>query len=114
MMKLAIVGTRNPSVPYDEWKKLFSIENVTEIVSGGAKGIDTYAEQLALESNIKLKVFKPDYKKFGRNATILRNNEIAEYCDRVIAFPSTESRGTYDTIKKARMMNKSVKVIFIH
>ena len=47
-MKLAIVGTRNPGVSYQEWEHLLiskiNVSNVSLVVSGGAKGIDTYAK----------------------------------------------------------------------
>ncbi|MBR5027780.1 MAG: DUF2493 domain-containing protein, partial [Bacteroidales bacterium] len=83
------------------------------IVSGGAKGIDSFAKQYALERNIPYMEFPPDYAKYGRVAPLVRNQEIVDYCDKVIAFPSKESRGTYDTIKKAKARNKVLKIVEI-
>ena len=51
IMKLAIVGTRNPGVTYQEWEKLlFDKINPHEIqmaISGGAKGVDAFAKLFA-------------------------------------------------------------------
>ena len=50
-MKLAIVGTRNPGVTYQEWEKiLFDKINPHDIqmaISGGAKGVDAFAKLFA-------------------------------------------------------------------
>ena len=55
----------------------------------------------------------PDYPKYGRGATLVRNTKIVEEADKVIAFPSKESKGTYDSINKARKLNKLLKIINI-
>lgn len=46
---------------------------VSEIVSGGAKGIDTCAKEYALAHGIKLTEFLPEYEKYGRSAPLKRN-----------------------------------------
>ena len=50
-MKLAIVGTRNPGVTYQEWEKLLlnqiNPEEIQMVISGGAKGVDTFAKLFA-------------------------------------------------------------------
>lgn len=51
-MKVAIVGTRNPSVSYEQWTqalKDMNLPTVAELVSGGAKGIDSYTKRLSKE-----------------------------------------------------------------
>ena len=62
-MKLAIVGTRNPGVSYKEWESLLlskvETSDVSLIVSGGAKGIDTYAKLFAGRHGIPLMEFPP-------------------------------------------------------
>lgn len=72
-MKVAVIGSRGLTVN-DLGKYL--PEDTTEIVSGGAKGIDTCARNYALSHNIKLTEFLPDYKKFGRAAPLKRNLKI--------------------------------------
>lgn len=114
-MRLAIVGSRYISdrqVLLDALKLVPSLESVTEIVSGGAKGVDKLAEEFAKENNLKLTVFRPNYSLYGRGATLMRNTEIIEYADAVLAIPVRGgSNGTHDDIRKARKMGKR---LFIH
>lgn len=50
-MRLAIVGTRKPSVTYQEWEKLLldkiNPDDIQTVISGGAKGVDSYAKLFA-------------------------------------------------------------------
>lgn len=114
-MKLAIVGTRNPGVSYKEWESLLlsKVEtlDVSLIVSGGAMGIDAFAERWAESNSINTKIFKPDYKSYGKAAPLVRNKKIVEECDKVVAFPSEESRGTYHTLDYARKLRKRITII---
>lgn len=111
-MKLAIVGTRNNVITFDEFRRMVvsSVKQseVTEIVSGGAKGIDTYAEKLAEEWGVPCTVFKPEYSRYGRVAPLLRNTQIVERADVVLAFPKPTSTGTFDSIRKAKKLNKKL------
>ncbi len=68
--------------------------DATEIVSGGAKGIDTCAKEYALRSKIKLTEFLPQYNIYGRSAPLKRNLEIINYSDLVIAFWDKKSAVT--------------------
>jgi len=109
-MKLAIIGSRNLDV-----KNIgdYIPEGVSEIVSGGARGIDSLAAEYAQENGIKLTEFLPEYEKFGRAAPIKRNELIAEYADEGIAFWDGKSRGTQSTIKFFEKRNKPIKIIII-
>lgn len=90
-MKVAVIGSRNLYV--DPLEKYLP-EDVTEIVSGGAKGIDTCARKYAIEHHIKLTEFLPEYYKYGKGAPLKRNLQIIEYTDVVIAFWDGQSKGT--------------------
>ena len=111
-MKVAIVGTRSAS-DYEAWKKV-ALEvlpkNTSMIVSGGAKGVDAFAARLAEEMGLPLLEFKPDYGKYGRGAPLVRNTEIVNAAACVLAFPSGDSRGTFDAIAKARKARKMLRV----
>ena len=107
-MKLAIIGSRGLHV--DNFDKYLP-ENVTEIVSGGAKGIDTDAGNYANANGIKLTVFKPQYRRFRGGATHIRNKEIVNYADEVLAFWDGSSRGTAEVIEYCREIGKKVTVI---
>lgn len=116
-MKIAIVGTRNPGISYQEWEKLLlpeiNLGEVSLIVSGGAKGIDTYAKLFAGRHHIPLMEFVPNYALYGRNATLRRNIQIVKEANRIFAFPSNESRGTLHTINEAKKLGKPVNIIRI-
>jgi hypothetical protein len=80
------------------------------IVSGGAKGIDSYARQFAAEQRLDLKEYLPEYQKYGKPATMIRNTQIIQDSDVVFAFPSPDSKGTLDSIRKAKKYNKQLIV----
>ena len=82
-MKIAVIGSRGLKV--DNLEKYLP-EETTEIVSGGAKGIDTCAREYALAKGLKLTEFLPEYAKYGRIAPLKRNLQIIDYADCVLAF----------------------------
>lgn len=91
-MKLAVVGSRRWQMPIIVSKVLDEIYPA-EIVSGGAKGVDSFAEAWALLHLVPVKIFKPDWSK-GKSAGAVRNREIVDYCDELIAFWDGSSKGT--------------------
>lgn len=106
-MKVAVIGSRGLSVG-DLGRYL--PENTTEIVSGGAKGVDTSAREYALAHGIKLTEFLPEYTRFGRSAPLKRNITIIEYSDIVLAFWDGKSRGTKFVIDNCRKLGVEVRV----
>ena len=78
--KLGIVGSRNPSISYEEWETLIAsiikLDEISEIIS--------------------------------RGATLIHNRQIVVNSDKIIAFPSQGSIGTYHTVSIARELNKPV------
>ncbi len=109
-MKVAVIGSRGLSVT-DLGRYL--PENTTEIVSGGAKGVDTSAREYALSHGIKLTEFLPEYTRFGRSAPLKRNITIIEYSDIVFAFWDGKSRGTKFVIDNCRKLGVEVRVYII-
>ncbi len=109
-MKIAIIGSRNLT-KVDLSK--YIPKSVTEIVSGGAKGIDTLATKYAENNNLRLTVFLPEYEKYSQAAPLKRNNKIIEYSDEVIAFWDGKSKGTEYVIKKCKKLNKKITVHLI-
>lgn len=110
MINLAIVGSRT-FTDYELLKQHIDPANIAAIVSGGAIGADTLAERFAVEHQLQMIIFKPDYAKHGRAAPFIRNTDIIEASDAVIAFWDGKSTGTLDSIKKARKLGKPVTIV---
>jgi hypothetical protein len=85
-----------------------------EFVEGGATGIDSLAKSYAISKNIKYKEFPADWNKHGRAAGPIRNKQMAEYSDILIAFRYVDnpSRGTENMIRQAKENN--LKIIMVN
>lgn len=106
-MRVAVIGSRDLYVLNLE---KYLPKEVTEIVSGGAKGVDTSAREFAISHGIKLTEFLPEYEKYGRNAPLKRNITIIENADLVLAFWDGNSRGTKFVIDNCKSRGIPVKV----
>jgi len=106
-VKVAVVGSRALTVPDLE---KYLPDSVTEIVSGGARGVDAAARSYAKRHGIPLTEFLPDYDKFGRSAPIRRNLDIIAYADEVLAFWDGRSKGTYFVIQRCLKEGKKVRI----
>lgn len=109
-MRVAIVGSRGLSVTNLE---KYLPDGITEIVSGGAKGIDTCAREYAISNGIKLTEFLPEYEKYGRAAPLKRNITIIENADLVLAFWDGTLRGTKFVIDKCKSRGIPVRVFVL-
>lgn len=107
-MRVAVIGSRGLTV--DDLGKYLP-EETDEIVSGGAKGIDTCAREYAISHELKLTEFLPEYGKYGKSAPLKRNISIIENADIVLAFWDGSSHGTNFVIDKCREMGIEVKII---
>ena len=106
-MKVAIIGSRGLAV---EDFSPYLPKGVTEIVSGGALGIDRCARRYAQAHSIKLTEFLPDYEQFGKGAPLKRNLTIIEHSDLVLAFWDGRSRGTQFVIDQCKKTGKPIKI----
>lgn len=114
-MKIAIVGSREPgNINFaQELEKRINIQSGDTIVSGGAKGIDSLAAEYATAHGLALVEIRPDYAKNGRGATFIRNREIVENADMVVAFWNGTSKGTKYTIDYANKKGVTTLIITI-
>lgn len=67
---------------------------ITEVVSGNARGVDALGEQFAKTNNISLKLFPANWALFGKKAGFLRNVEMANYAEALVAIWDGKSKGT--------------------
>lgn len=109
-MKLLIAGSRTitafdlaPHIP----------EDTDEIISGGAKGIDTLAEEYARVRGIPVTVIRPDYSKYGTAAPIKRNEIMVVMADAVLAVWDGVSKGSRHTIEYAKKRGKDINIITV-
>ena len=83
----------------------------SEIVSGGARGTDTLGERYAKETGRGLKIFPADWNKHGKGAGHIRNKQMAEYSDMLIAFWDGESKGTKNMIDTSKRLGL---IVYVH
>ena len=128
-MKLGITGSRTIEqfdfIPYftmrDEKFRAFcrglglGRRKITEVITGGARGIDTLAFQAAESAGIRNRQFLPDRCKFpGKlilKASQERNRQIVDRCAVLLAVWDGKSRGTRNTLSYARKTGKPVFLI---
>lgn len=114
-MKIAVVGSR------DFKDKEFVCQIISErfimccdyratLVSGGARGVDSIAEEFANAHLIKTIIFKPDWDKYGKSAGFIRNKLIIDEADMVLAFWNGSSKGTKHSIDLAIKAGKPLNI----
>ena len=80
------------------------------IVSGCCAGTDTLGERYAAEHGYAVERHPADWGRHGRAAGPIRNREMVECSDYVIAFWDGVSRGTQSLITAAEELGKPVRV----
>jgi len=113
-MKVIIAGSRiindyksvKSAVEKSSW-----FDKITEIVSGCARGVDQLAIHFAWINDIPVAKFPADWKKYGMGAGHIRNAEMAEYGDALIAIIKDNSKGTANMIE---VMKKKGKLVYIY
>jgi hypothetical protein len=105
-LKIGIIGSRRR----DEAEDFYTVErafwDVYEdgcwIVSGGCpKGGDAFAKRIHQMRRIPYLEFPPNWEKHGKAAGFVRNTDIADNSDILIACVAPDRKGgTEDTIKK--------------
>ena len=107
-MKLLIVGSRSIK-EYDLEQHI--PRETTMIITGGANGIDSIAEQIADKKRISKLILRPKYELYGRGAPLKRNEKMVELCDVALIVWDGRSRGTKYTLDYAQKMGKKVILI---
>lgn len=113
-MKVIIAGGRNVTTyAYVEEAIIQSGFNITEVVSGCARGADTLGEQWATRNNVALKKFPADWDTHGKRAGHIRNCQMGDYAEALIALWDGESRGTKHMIDYATKKGLKVFIYYV-
>jgi YspA, cpYpsA-related SLOG family len=81
------------------------------IVSGAARGADTLGERYAKEYGYGIESHPADWNKYGKSAGYIRNKEMAQSSDALMAFWDGKSRGTKHMIDLAKKEGLRVIVV---
>ena len=127
-MIVAVIGSRNFN-NYDLLEKILDKEQISSLVSGGARGADSLAVRYARRRGILFREFlanwndishpdalvryHPDGKPYDARAGMRRNMDIVQAADKVIAFwdARVENSGTFDAMQKAKALNKKLTIV---
>lgn len=115
-MKLIISGSRVLQVSNEELTVILAenglYSRMTEIVSGGARGIDTSAIELAKTLGMQYTIHIPGWKQHGqRYAAFVRNIKMAFYADELLAIWDGKSKGTAHMIEQMMELGKPSVII---
>ena len=114
-MKIIIAGSRNIN-NYELIKE--TMDNILKtlnipitIISGGANGVDKLGERYALEKHLGLTVYPADWDTYGKSAGYIRNEQMANVGNMLVAFWDGKSKGTKHMIDLAEKYNLIIKII---
>ena len=107
-MKYIIAGGRdfnNRAIMFPILSK--HISNMSDtIISGDARGADALGAEWAAHFQIPIQHFPAQWDKYGKSAGFIRNAEMGEEADALIAFWDGKSKGTAHMIKTMKRNNK--------
>ena len=108
--RYAIVGSRG--FPYRDLVSRFvaRLPEGSTVISGGARGVDSWATDAAKAHGLTVEVFPAQWTRadgsLDRGAGMARNSLIVDAAEILVAFHWRNSRGTADSIAKARAAGK--------
>lgn len=112
-MKYIIAGGRdfnNRNVLYKVLNENRYSKNITEIVSGCARGADFLGIEWADVYGLRIARFPAEWDKYGKSAGFIRNADMGAYADAAIIFWDGESKGTKHMIQTMKRLGKPYSV----
>lgn len=117
-MKVIIAGSRNIKKfsHLEEAMKIATEKGLrpTQIVSGGARGVDTMGETWAVKNGVEIRRFPAEWERFGISAGHRRNRQMGDYADALVALWDGESKGTKGMIDYAKEKRLLIFVFIIN
>jgi len=110
IVRQAVIGSRD--YPRLDFVRHYvgTLHTDTIVVSGHARGVDAMAEEVAQARGLRTHVLPADWTRHGKAAGFMRNQQIADYADRVTAFWDGSSRGTIDCVMRFHEQRKWITV----
>lgn len=114
-MKLIIAGGRELNPDMQQLKTYLSQFNLepTEIVCGGARGVDTAGELYGLKNGIQISRFPADWGNYGKSAGPKRNKHMAEYGDALLLIWTGLSKGSGNMLSEMEKLGKPVYQVVV-
>lgn len=114
-MKLIIAGGRNVRCDHEFIHDHLLEAGIkpSEIVSGGASGIDRAGEIYADKLGLILTRFLPEWDLYGKSAGPIRNRQMAEYGDALLLIWDGKSRGSLSMKEEMERLNKPLLEVLI-
>jgi predicted Rossmann fold nucleotide-binding protein DprA/Smf involved in DNA uptake len=114
-MKIAVVGNRE-GWKYEDIEKILLKDGVFTtdvIISGGAKGVDTFAQEFAEKYGNKIIIIYPNPKLPSPRRYYERNEKIALECEFMFVFNkgNNPKSGSFNAMNYAKKLGKEIKVI---
>lgn len=109
-MITAISGGRNRKLEEHELRFIErGLVKGDKIHVGDARGVDASVREYFQDIHVE---FKADWKLYRQGAGPVRNGHILKEADHLIAFPSKNSKGTWDAIRQA--FNKEIRITIVN
>ena len=86
-------------------------DKAISIVTGMAQGADLLAYYFAVKHNVVTYKFPADWNKHGKSAGMIRNKEMGDFSDGLLAFWDQKSRGTRQMIEYMQSLNKPAHIV---
>jgi hypothetical protein len=109
-MIVGVVGSRTGVSKQKVFETLDNEMFIELIITGGAPGVDSFAEEWAAKKRIKCIVIRP-INPSNKLDYLFRNVEIISMSDKVIAFWNGASRGTKFVIDYAKARLKDLEIV---
>lgn len=113
-MQILITGGRDfydQEMVFKTLDEIHSKSSISLVIHGAAKGADSLANQWAVDRSVPVDACRPDWKRFGRAAGVIRNKTMLDKSpDLLVAFPG--GRGTADMVQRARKVGLKILKAF--
>jgi len=107
-MRVIIAGSRDIIKYEDVYEAILESrwkDDITEVISGGARGVDRLGERFARDHGLPVRQFLANWSKFKKMAGYIRNQEMAQNADALIAVWDMKSKGTAHMIEAAQAID---------